>query len=580
MKWKILSPDPRTEAFAREILLLPPVAAALLSRAMEDKKAVEDYINVSSSALPDAYLMNDFKKALALLDDAVEKKQKIYIYGDYDADGVMSTVILYRALWELGADVHYYVPHRVYDGYGLNSAAVERIAGEGCNMLITCDNGIAALDEIALAKKHGMRVIILDHHEPICTDEEQVLPHADAVVDCKRTDNTYPFRDMCAGGLCYRFVKEFYKYTGRKFSLDRELVTFAGIATVCDIVSLRGDNRVFVKNALYLLNNAVYNRGLCALLNLLGKEKGTISTYTIGFNIGPCINAVGRLETAAEAVELFITTDREKAEDYAKLLVQTNKERQEITDSAAQRLIDTVDPSQAVQVLYDPDIHESVAGLIASRVKEKFYRPTLVITNAENGCKGSGRSVEEYDMFGKMSVYRELFTKFGGHTMACGFSIPYENIDVLRKALNETCGLDPKELEPTLKLVCEIPLDDLNIELAYQLEKLEPFGKDNEKPRYCTRAARIATVRLVGAKKSIAQLTFLSPSGKQIRGIFFDGADRIRELMPANSDKEVLDKFENGFSAEVDITADIAYTVEINSFNGRDYLQINIADIQ
>ena len=579
MKWNKLPLDPACSTFARENGISPITAQVLINRGLNDKDTVYKYLNTSSKDLPDPFLINDFERALSLLSSAIDKNKKIYIYGDYDADGVMSTVILYRALSELSADVHFYVPHRVYDGYGLNPAAVERIADKGCELLITCDNGISALEEIKLAKQLGMTVIVLDHHEPVVENNIQNLPPADAVVDCKRLDNTYPFRDMCAGGLCYRFVKEFYAYTNRKFTLNRELVTFAGIATVCDIVPLRGDNRIFVKNALYLLNNSLCNQGLISLVSILVKPGAAINTYTIGFRIGPCINAVGRLEAASEAVKLFVIKDADKTADYARLLVQKNKERQDITNTAAERLIETVDPSLPVQVLYDPDIHESVAGIIASRVKEKFYRPTLVITKGEEGCKGSGRSVEEYDLFKNMSAFRELFTKFGGHAMACGFSLPYENIDILRKSLNENCPLDAADMEPSIKLECEIPLDTVSLELAYELTKLEPFGKDNERPRFYTQGASLHSVRFVGTEKNIAQLTFLSPSGKQVRGIFFDGADNIKDLLAKNQKADYIQPLEKGSTLKINLTVDIAYTVEINHYNGIDYLQLNIADL-
>ncbi len=579
MKWDILKQSPETAAFAKENNFFAPVAAVLLNRGLADKDALFKYLNTSSKDLPDAFLMNDFEKALALLSSAVDKKQKICIYGDYDADGVMSTVILYRALSELGADVGFYMPHRVHDGYGLNPAAVEHIAGDGCDMLITCDNGIAALEEISLAKKLGLDVIVLDHHEPIVENDIQKLPPADAVVDNKRLDSIYPFRDMCAGGLCYRFVKEFYKYINKKFTLDRELITFAGIATICDIVSLRGDNRILVKNALYLLNNDVRSLGLKSLLSLIVKEGGTVDTYTVGFNIGPCINAAGRLKSAADAVKLFISDDPEEALKYAQLLVQTNKVRQEITDTAAQRFSDNIDLSLPVQVLYDPDVHESVAGLIAGRIKEKFYRPTLVITNAENGCKGSGRSIDEYDLFKNMSAFRGLFTKFGGHSTACGFSLPRENIDVLRQKLNDSCTLDPNTLEPSIKLEYDIPLDQLCIELAYQLAMLEPFGKDNESPLFCTTNAKLCSIRFVGAEKSIAQLTFLSPGGKYIHSVFFGGADSIKDLLAKHQKADYIRPLENGCTLKINLTADIAYSVEINTYNGTDYLQLKIKDI-
>ena len=565
---------------AAQNALLPVTAAVLANRGLTDKDDIQKFIHTSSKDLPDAFLINDFEKALALLSDALRTKTKICIYGDYDADGVMSTVILYRGLSHLGADVSFYVPHRVHDGYGLNAAAVERISENGCRLLVTCDNGIAALDEISLAKKLGMRVIVLDHHEPIIEDGVQKLPCADAVVDCKRTDSTYPFREMCAGGLCYRFIKEFFGYIKVPFPLDRELITFAGIATVCDIVPLTQDNRILVKNALFLLNRDIKNKGLRILKDMLVKPGGEVTTYTIGFMIGPCINAVGRLEAASEAVELFISDNSEKAVEYARLLVQKNTERKEIMNRAAELLIQKADPSQPVQVLYAPDVHESVAGLVASRVRERFYRPTLVITDSENGCKGSGRSIDEYDLFGNMSAFRPLFTKFGGHSMAVGFSLPRENIDKLRRSLNESCTLDINEMVPSVTLECEIPFDEIDLELARQLAILQPYGKGNETPRFCTNGIDLRTVRFVGAEKNIAQLTFSNASGRQVRGIFFNGADSIKELLAKHQKDGYIQPLENGNTLKMHLSVDIAYSVEINTYNGTDYLQLNIVDIR
>ena len=580
MKWNILKKPINTDKTAADNGISPICAAVLLNRGFSDKKTIEEFLNTSSKNLPDAFLINDFEKALAILSDALDRKEKIYIYGDYDADGVMSTVILYRGLKTLGADVHFYVPHRVHDGYGLNPAAVEKIHDEGCKLLVTCDNGIASLNEIRLAKELGMRTVILDHHEPVVENDAQKLPCADAVVDCKRHDNTYPFREMCAGGLCYRFIKEFYKYINRPFRLDRELVTFAGIATVCDMVPLVSDNRILAKNAIYLLNHDIRNPGLSALVTLLEKPGTTIGDYEIGFHIGPSINAIGRLEAASEAVKLFISEDKDEISEYSKLLYNKNNERKQITRSAEERITKTVDDSMPVLVLYDPDTHESVAGLIAGHIKEKFCRPTLVITKGEEGCKGSGRSVEGYDMYKNLSAFRELFTKFGGHTMAVGFSLPYENIDKLRTALNEACPLKISDMEPSIRLEYEIPLDLVTLGLIRELSILEPFGMKNERPLFYTLGANISSIRFVGADKNIPQLTFSASSNKQIRSVFFGGAEKIKHLLEQNMKADYIKPLENGNTLRINLSADIAYTLNINTYNGVDYPQLNIIDIK
>ena len=573
MRWIISEPKPETRKLAAEYGISPITAAVLLNRNIKDIRA---YLKTSSKNFTDTADIADYKKGIEMLKESLERSDRICIYGDYDVDGVMSTTILYKALKDLGAEVDFYVPHRVYDGYGLNGAAVEKIGAKGCDLLITCDNGIASADDIALAKSLGMKVVILDHHEPVIKNGVQILPNADAVIDCKRNDSKFSFRDMCAGGLCYRFVRDLYIRLGKKFSLERELVTFAGIATVCDIVDLSLDNRIIVKLALYLLENDIRNIGLRYLVDMTVPSGKNITPYTLGFLIGPCINAVGRLEAASEAVELFTTDDPKKAKEYAERLVLKNNERKAITQAAAERLTEQVDLSLPVQVLYDPTIHESVAGIIASRIKDKFYRPTLVITNAENGCKGSGRSVEEYDLFNGMNEFRELFTKFGGHAMAVGFSLPQENINKLREQLNKACTLDPKEMIPSLKLEYKADLSEITLDTAKELHLLEPFGKGNPRPHFYTISARMVCAKLIGADKTIVQLSFITPDERQIRAVFFNGRDTVLSIL----EKEQSMALTAGSLVKFDIRVDIAYTIDINNYNGNEYLQLLIADMR
>lgn len=576
MRWILRDMPAGAKETAAVHNISPITAAVLLNRGLCSNDEIDEYLNSSSKNLSDTSAINDYAKGLEILKLSLDNNEKIYIYGDYDVDGVMSTSILYKALKALGADVRYYLPHRIYDGYGLNPEAVRKIHSNGCRLLITCDNGIAALSETALAKESGMKVVILDHHEPVIENDRQILPDADAVIDCKRTDCTFPFREMCAAGLCYRFVKDLYKFIGKKFTLDRELVTLAGIATVCDIVELRRDNRIFVKLALYLLENDIRGIGLRYLAAMTVPQGKEITAYTLGFIIGPCINAMGRLETASEATELFITEDEEKARELAIRLTEKNKERKEMTAAASEKLAQQVDPTLPVQVLYSPDIHESIAGIIASRIKEKFYRPTLVITNAAEGCKGSGRSIEGYDMHKELSAVSELFTKFGGHSMAVGFSLPYENINKLRDALNASCKLSAEDMQPVLSAECPIALESIDISLAYELRRLEPFGKGNPKPVFYTSAAKIETARLVGAEKTIVQLWFSAKDMPPIKGIFFGGRETVMELL----DKNTFALLEDGAAHSIDIAADILYSIEINTYKGKDSVQLNISDMR
>lgn len=562
------------------MLGISPVTAAVLSnRGYDSPQKIKEFLNLSSDTLGDTSLIDDFDKGLEITKSYIESGEKIYIYGDYDADGVTSTVILYRALSELGADVSYYMPHRVYDGYGLNMAAVEKIAEDGCSLLITCDNGIAALDEIDRAKELGMKVVILDHHEPVMRDEKEQLPNGDAVIDCKRSGCRFPFREMCAGGLCYRFAAALFKLMERKFTLNRELVTFAGIATVCDIVPLKYDNRIFVKNALYLINRDIRNIGLSALTAMSVLPGKKITPYILGYNIGPCINAIGRLETAAEAVELFITDDRTKATELAAKLVQANKERRELTQAAEEKIADMIDGSLPVQVLYVPDIHESIAGIAAGHVKDRYFRPTLVITKGSEGCKGSGRSIEGYDLHKNLSQFPQLFTKFGGHAMACGFSLPYENIDKLRKALNDACTLGPEDLTPSLKLDCMIPSDMLTLELAKELETLEPFGCAYEKPHFFTLSIKLSGIKYVGQELNTVKLYFTGKNGTKIQAMFFNGTENTEQFLEEKGNGGLIPKLKRGEYVRTDIEADIAYSIIVGSYNG-EYIQLTMDEIR
>lgn len=580
MRWKISDEPTNAAAIAAENNISKITAVVLANRGMTTPAQIRQYLDTSSKNLLDVRDIADFYKGMDILKTSIENNKKIYVYGDYDADGVMSTTILCKGLQTLGADVHYYVPHRVYDGYGLNIAAVEKIHKNGCELLITCDNGIASLNEVKRAKQLGMSVIILDHHEPVCENGVQILPEADAVIDCKRKDSAFAFREMCAAGLCYRFIKSFFIYTQKPFGLDRELVTFAGIATVCDIVPLQSDNRIFVKLALYLINKDLRNMGLKQLTELTCSPGSSVTSYTLGFIIGPCINAIGRLESASEAVELFLTEDSEKAKDYAVKLVQKNKERKDITLKATELLEKQVDASLPIQVLYEPTVHESVAGIIAGQIKEKFNRPTLVITNAEDGCKGSGRSIEEYDLVKNLALNKRFFTKFGGHALAAGFSLPKENIDPLRKALNESCTLTEQQLIPAVRLDCGIKLEELKLETVRELMLLEPFGQGNPRPNFFSLGVTLNSLQLAGKDRQTVQYTFLTKNDRRIKGVSFKAADKICTFLAEQGKPELAAMLENGNTVKMNMTADIAYSLDINTYNGIESLQLMIIDIR
>ena len=386
-----------------------PLALALQSKGLNTPKKVKDYFNTENYNFGDITKLIGVKRSFEIIEKAINERKKIFIYGDYDDDGVTSTVILYKSLKALGADVFYYIPNRVKDGYGLNVNAIERLIEKGMDLLITCDNGIAAIEEIKYAKEKGIDVVIYDHHEPVIKDGKEVLPEADSVTDAKIENCGYDFTVMCAGGLCYRVMKAFYEYLGEKYTLEEEMVIFAGIATVCDVVDLIGENRAIAKRSLELINANIENTGLKHLVDINSLE--SVNEFHYGFVLGPCINACGRLEDASIAVELFIEENENRASELALKLFELNAERKAITLDSTEKIIDEVENSTLIEdkvlVVYDKELHESIAGIVAGRLKERYNKPAIVLTRAENGVKGSCRSIDKYNIFEALNNEKE-----------------------------------------------------------------------------------------------------------------------------------------------------------------------------
>ena len=526
-------------------------------------------------------------RAGSLLAEAIRAGKKIVVYGDYDVDGVMSTSILYQTILRCGGNAVFYLPHRQKEGYGLNLKAVNQLAAEGIEVLFTCDNGIAALQEIALAKEKGMTVVVLDHHEPGFRGEGEerrdILPAADAIIDPKQRACPYPFKQMCAGGLSYYFAHhllQIFEITDE--GLERQLLTFAGIATVCDIVDLLGENRALVQMGLAEIGKTE-NIGLRVLIEEAGLSDKAISEYHIGFIIGPCINATGRLESGRLAVELFCTQDEKEAREKARHLVMLNAERKHLTEEAAERADIALQEGDALQdrvlVLYDAEIHESIAGIVAGRIKDKYYRPTILITGSEDGAKGSGRSIEGYHLFEALFANRDLFTRFGGHAMAAGLSLPVENIPVLRRRLNEDCTLTEEQMIPILRLEDALSFAEIDLGLAKELQTLAPFGKGNPAPLFASKGIHADRVDLIGKNKDILRLTLSEPeNGIRLSAISFDGYEPLREMLKALYPAEDCDKIIN--SGLLPQLLDIVYSIEINSYRGRSNVQLILKDFR
>lgn len=587
-RWMMKRTKVGTIQMCQELGLQPATACVLSHRGAVSREEAERFLHPRLEDLCDPLLMKDMKKALELVAGAVWDKKKIAVYGDYDVDGVMSTTILTRAIRRCGGEVVYYVPHRQKEGYGLNCDAVRKLAAEGVSFLFTCDNGIAAMQETKLAKELGMKVVILDHHEPGFDEGREgklrdILPPVDAVVDPKQRLCNYPFRMLCAAGISYKFALCLLKNLSVEDDvLKKELLCFAAVATVCDIVDLLEENRTIVKAGLEEIQHTT-NVGLRVLLEETGLEDRQITEYHLGFVVGPCINATGRLESGRQAVELFCETDEEKARGIAKRLKELNEERKELTKEAVERMTVQAETdgslSHPVLVLYDHTIHESVAGIVAGRIKEKFYRPVILITDAEDGAKGSGRSIEGYHLFEALFRCRELFTRFGGHAMAAGLSLPYENIPVLRERLNAECTLTKEDMVPILRLEKQLSFGEIHLALAKELRLLAPFGKENPAPLFASKGVWVKNLSLIGKDKNILKMTLMEPeSGRYLPAISFAGYDHLREILKQLYPDQDCDKILH--SGQLPFAIDVVYRVEINSYAGRDSVQLNLQDFR
>ena len=574
-QWMYKKCNADTAAVAKRYNISEIFARVLVNRGLHSWKAMDAYIFPDMEKMYRPELMKDLTKAADILVNAINDKIKIRVIGDYDVDGVTSTVILYKSLKALGANVFYYIPNRVTDGYGLNANAIERLIGKGMELLITCDNGIAAIEEIKYAKEKGIDVVIYDHHEPVIKDDKEILPEADSVTDAKIENCGYDFTVMCAGGLCYRVMKSFYEYLGQKYTLEKEMIIFAGIATVCDVVDLVGENRAIAKRSLELINDNIENTGLRHLVDINSLE--SINEFHYGFVLGPCINACGRLEDASIAVELFIEENEAKASELALKLFELNAERKAITLDSTDRIINEVENSNLIEdkilVVYDKELHESIAGIVAGRLKERYNKPAIVLTKSEKGVKGSCRSIDKYNIFEALNKEKEYLGKFGGHKLAAGLSLPEENVEKFRCSINQHCSLNKEDFEQVFYIDGQLPFDFISLDGAEELDIMHPFGISNTKPIFGTKDLTCRNIRFLGENKTIVAMELADKSGNSNRAIMFNGGDRIEDiLLKKNYSKE------NCRDAEINI--DALYTLEINEYKDYRNVQLNIKDFR
>lgn len=572
-KWFVAMKKADFNGIAEKYQISPIIARLMRNRDVIGDEAIDFYLNGTVEDLYDGLLMKDMDRAVDILKEKIEEGKKIRVIGDYDIDGVNATYILQQGLAGLGADVDTDIPDRIKDGYGLNQMLIDRALDDDVDTIITCDNGIAAMNEIAYGKENGMTIVVTDHHEVPYLEEngekKYLLPPADAVVDPHRADCEYPFKGLCGAAVAYKLVEVLYRVSGKPEQevehLQESLMENVAIATIGDVMDLVGENRVFVKKGLELLKTTK-NEGLHALMQCTGVDTANLNTYHIGFVIGPCINAGGRLDTAKRALELLNASNRREAVTLAADLKELNDSRKEMTEEGVEEAVRQIESSSwkddQVLVVYLPECHESIAGIIAGRIKERYYRPTFVLTKGETGVKGSGRSIEAYDMFAEMSRCRELFTKFGGHKLAAGLSLEEEKVEVFRKRINELADLTEEDLQMKVSIDMRLPFPYINEELIRELKILEPFGKGNGKPLFAESKLRVIQPRIFGKNRNVLKCRLEDQQGNQMEAVYFG---EVEDCLRQMEKKQIMS---------------FTYYPSINEYMGRRTIQLTIVNYQ
>lgn len=561
-KWVVTAKKADFQKIGQTFGIDPVIARLIRNRDVEGMENIRSYLYGTLEELPSPWLLKDMKKTVEILKDKIDQKARIRIIGDYDIDGVTATYILLTGFRRLGARVDTYIPDRIKDGYGMHSQLIEKASEDGIDTIITCDNGIAASAEIQQAKEKGMTVIVTDHHEIPYRDtdkgREWIVPEADAVINPKQSDCPYPNKNICGAVVAWKLIWALYETYG----IDRnEILEFsepAAVATVGDVMDLQGENRIIVKEGLRRLPTTK-NQGFRALIEANGLGGERITAYHVGFVLGPCINASGRLDTAARALRLLCTEDADRAAKEAGDLVALNQSRKAMTEKGreeAERIIESQGlSSDRVLVVYLPECHESLAGIIAGRLREKYYKPSFVLTKAEKGAKGSGRSIEAYSMYDELVKCSDLLEQFGGHPMAAGLSLAEENIDAFRKRLNEVCTLTEEELVPKVVIDVPMPISYLSRTLTEQLSVLEPFGKGNSKPLFAQKGLRVLNLRIFGKNQNVAKMCLMDGQGNSVDAVYFGAAKEFEQYV---QQKELIS---------------VTYYPEINVYQGRESLQ-------
>ena len=584
-KWVIAAKRADFKAIGEKYHIDQVTARLIRNRDVIGDDALREYLYGTIADMHDPEQIKGIVPAADLLLSKIKEKAAIRIIGDYDIDGVAATYILYTGLKKCGAVVDYEIPDRIHDGYGINEQLVQNAWKDGINTILTCDNGISAIDQIAYAKKLGMTVIVTDHHELRTREEDEkvqvILPEADVLVNPHQPDCLYPYKDLCGGAVAYKLMQEIYRKKGFPDSEIENLIEYAAIATVGDVMMLTGENRIIVKEGLKRLNHT-QSIGLKALIRVNGLEDKEIHSYHIGFVIGPCINASGRLTTAKKALELLLCDTQEKAEFLAEELLSLNTERKELTrhgyEEAVEQIESTSLKEDKVLIVYLPDCHESIAGIIAGRIRERYYRPVFVLTDGEKSVKGSGRSIEGYSMFEEMQKCDDLFLNYGGHPMAAGCSLEKENIPHLRERLNANAHLTEEDLTEKICIDVPMPISYITEHLIEELNVLEPFGTANKKPIFAQKNVNILGARILGQNRNVVKMQVADNSGTVMDALYFGDAEVFRGYLEKKFGYSETEKmFQN---RKNNIMLSIIYYPTVNEFRGQRNIQIVISDYQ
>ena len=564
-KWMVYAKKADFQEIGRKFGIDPVIARLIRNRDVDGDEAIQSYLHGTLEELPSPWFMKDMDKAVEILRMKIAENKKIRIIGDYDIDGVTATCILLKGLKRLGAQADTCIPDRIKDGYGLHEQLIDQAAEDGIDTIVTCDNGIAAAGEIADARRRGMTVVLTDHHDVPFRDSENgrewIIPCADAVINPKQQDCAYPNKNICGAVVAWKLIWALYEKTGIDKSEILDFTELAAIATVGDVMDLQGENRIIVKHGLRRLSETT-RPGLQALIRVNNLERAEITAYHVGFVLGPCINASGRLDTATRALALLCTEDRQKAAKLAGDLYDLNQSRKAMTEQGKEQAINEIETESInkdrVLVVYLPECHESLAGIIAGRIRELYHKPVFVLTKAENGVKGSGRSIEAYSMYEELVKCRDLLIQFGGHPMAAGLSMAEENIERFRKKLNENCTLSEHDLMPKVMIDVPMPISYLTETLTEELKVLEPFGKGNTKPLFAQKNLRVSKLRIFGKNRNVAKMTLTDVDGVWKDAVFFGEVDEFAEFVSVHD------------------TISVTYYPEINEYQGRRTLQIVI----